>query len=153
MLATARHNRFRLHINVFLRQQCEGIPVADCEHTMSEDQMPNHPKDDTSTFPPLGRMLLWVDKPGGANKIFWALAALCFVLFLADFTYEKHSYFEMEHLPGFYGFFGFVSFTGLILVAKALREIIKRPENFYGDKAVDQEDYPASGLEKVDHDA
>jgi hypothetical protein len=39
-------------------------------------------------------------------------------------------------------------FTVLIFVAKFLRLIIKRPENYYGDKAIDQEDYPASQLEQ-----
>ena len=32
--------------------------------------------------------------------------------------------------------------------AKALRFIIKRPENYYGDKSVDSEDYPADQLEQ-----
>jgi len=107
---------------------------------------------DPKKLPALGRMLLWVDKPGSANKIFWALAVVCGLLFLADFTYEKHSYFDIEHLPGFYGIYGFVMFTGLILAAKGLRVLIKRNEDFYGDKAVDSEDYPEAGLEKVDHD-
>ena len=109
--------------------------------------------DDPKSFPALGRALLWVDKPGSVTKIFWALAIACIVVFLLDFTYEKHGHFDMENLPGFFAIYGFISFTGLILVAKALRVMIKRPEDFYGDKAIDQEEYPASGLEKVDHDA
>jgi len=39
-------------------------------------------------------------------------------------------------------------FTALILVAKALRLLIKRPENYYGDKAVDGEEYPTDQLEQ-----
>jgi hypothetical protein len=39
-------------------------------------------------------------------------------------------------------------FTALILVAKILRLIIKRPENYYGDKSIDQENYPANQLEQ-----
>ena len=108
---------------------------------------------DPAKLPALGRMLLWVDRPGSANKIFWALAVVCALLFLADFTYEKHGHFAVENLPGFFGVYGFVMFTGLILVAKALRVLIKRPENFYGDKAIDREEYPEAGLGKVDHDA
>ena len=108
---------------------------------------------DPAKLPALGRMLLWVDRPGSANKIFWALAVVCALLFLADFAYEKHGHFAVENLPGFFGVYGFVMFTGLILAAKALRVLIKRPEDFYGDKAIDREEYPDAGLDKVDHDA
>ncbi len=109
--------------------------------------------DDPKTFPALGRALLWVDKPGSVTKIFWALAVICLLLFLYDFTFEKHGKFDVENIPGFFGFYGFVSFTGLILLAKALRVLIKRPEDYYADKSIDTEDYPASGLERRDHDA
>ena len=102
----------------------------------------------TSKFSPLGKTLSWFTKTKHANKIFLGLALLCFVLFLADFTYNKHGHFHIEEIPGFYGAYGFFMFTALILVAKALRILIKRPENYYGDKAVDGEDYPADQLEQ-----
>jgi len=73
-------------------------------------------------------------------------------VFLLDFTYEKHGVFKITDFPGFYGIFGFVMFTGLILVAKMLRVLIKRPENFYGDKSIDTEDYPEDQLERAEHD-
>ncbi|MCB2136166.1 MAG: hypothetical protein KDE08_09530 [Rhodobacteraceae bacterium] len=97
--------------------------------------------------------MLWVDRPGSAEKIFYALAGLCGFLFLLDFTYEKHGHFDMEHLPGFYGIYGFVMFTALILAAKTLRIFIRRPEDYYGDKAIDSEAYPADQLDKRDHNA
>ena len=96
---------------------------------------------------------MWVDRPGSAMKIVWALAVACLLLFLADFTYEKHGYFDVENIPGFFAGYGFVMFTGLILAAKGLRVLIKRREDFYGDKAIDREDYPDAELGKVDHDA
>ena len=102
----------------------------------------------TRKFSPLGKTLSWFTKTKHANKIFLGLALLCFVLFLADFTYNKHGHFDIEEIPGFYGAYGFFMFTALILVAKALRLLIKRPENYYGDKAVDGEDYPADQLEQ-----
>lgn len=114
----------------------------------------NDPKNDNpADYPALGRLMTWVDRPGSANKIFWALAVACGLLFLADFTYEKHGHFEVEHYPGFFGIYGFVMFTALILAAKTLRYFIKRPEDYYGDKAIDREEYPADQLEKVDRDA
>ncbi len=110
-------------------------------------------KDNPANYPALGRMMLWVDKPGSANKIFWGLAVGCVLLFLADFTYKKYGNFNIETLPGFYGILGFVAFIVLILIAKTLRVLIKRPEDYYGDKAIDTEDYPEDQLDKVDHDA
>ena len=115
--------------------------------------MENKTPDNPDKFPPLGRALLWVDRPGNVDKIVYALAALCVVLFLADFAYHKHPHFAVESVPGFYGIYGFVMFTALILVAKTLRFFIKRPEDYYGDKAIDSEAYPEDQLEKVDHDA
>lgn len=104
--------------------------------------------EDTSGFPALGRAMLWVDKPGSANKIFWGLGALCAIVFVAGFMVDMHGHFAVENFGGFYAVYGFVMFTGLILVAKALRVIIKRPEDYYGDKAIDREDYPEDQLER-----
>ena len=109
--------------------------------------------DNPANYPILGRMMLWVDKPGSANKIFWGLAVICGLLFLADFTYDKYGHFPVELIPGFYGIYGFVTFTALILIAKVLRVFIKRPEDYYGDKAVDREDYPEDQLDKVENNA
>jgi hypothetical protein len=103
---------------------------------------------ETRKFSRLGKTLSWFTKTKNANKIFLGLALVCFVLFLADFTYNKHGHFHIEEIPGFYGAYGFFMFTALILVAKALRLLIKRPENYYGDKAIDGEDYPADQLEQ-----
>ena len=110
-------------------------------------------KDDPAKYPALGRWMTWVDKPGSDRKMFWALVAACVVVFLLDFTYKKYGHFGVEYIQGFYAVYGFVMFTGLIFAATALRMIIKRPENYYGDKAVDTEEYPEAELDKVDHDA
>jgi hypothetical protein len=112
--------------------------------------MAKHPIDNPDTYPLLGRWLGWVDRPTNANRIFWALGGLCALLFLADFTYVKHGHFDIENIPGFYGIFGFVMFTALILAAKTLRFFIKRPEDYYGDKAVDSETYPPDQLDQGD---
>lgn len=103
-------------------------------------------------LPALGKMLTWVDKPGSANKIFIALAALCAALLIGDFFIEKHEYVHAADMPGFYGIFGFVAFTCVIFGAKALRVIIKRDEGYYGDKSVDLEEYPTEGTQRINHD-
>lgn len=115
--------------------------------------MDNNQPDNPDSYPALGRAMLWVDKPGSATKIVTALAVVCVLLGLADFTYHKHVHFEIEEIPNFYGFYGFIMFSALILAAKVLRTIIKRPEDYYGDKAVDSETYPEDQLDKAQNDA
>ena len=114
--------------------------------------MDRKPADNPDSYPPLGRVLMWFTDPANANKIFGALAVICLMTFLADFTYKKYGHFSVEYIPGFYAAYGFVMFTALILVAKTLRIFIKRPEDFYGEKAIDCESYPEEELERVGHD-
>jgi hypothetical protein len=109
--------------------------------------MAQKPKDDPATYPALGRMLMWVDKSGSDKKIVWALVVACLFVFALDWTFEKHGHFDVENINGFFAFYGFVMFTGLIVVAKALRYFIKRPEDYYGDKAIDTEEYPEDQLD------
>jgi hypothetical protein len=115
--------------------------------------MNTQPSETDEDLPKLARLYSWVDRPGAPNRIFWGLAVFCLLLFLADFTYDKYGHFSVEKLPGFYGVFGFVMFTALIIAAKTLRIFIKRPEDYYGDKAIDAEEYPRDQLEVVDHNA
>jgi len=102
--------------------------------------------DDPDTYPALGRALLWVDKPGSVNKIFGALAVACAGLFIYGFTFPLTGIFIAERIPGFFAIYGFVMFTGLVLFAKLMRVFIKRPEDYYGNKAVDSEVYPPEEL-------
>lgn len=112
---------------------------------------PKTAPEDTSGYPFLGRLFHQVDQPGRPKQIFQGLAGLCVLLFGLDFTYDKYGHFAVEYLPGVYGAFGLVMFTVMIFVAKAVRSLLKRPEGYYGDKSVDNEDYPADQLEKVNH--
>ena len=73
----------------------------------------------------------WLDSPANVKKIVWALYALSAVLLLVDPLIHKHGPFEIEHLPGFYGIYGFVGCIFLVLTAKELRKILMRPEDYY----------------------
>ena len=103
---------------------------------------------ETKKYSSLGKILCWFTQTKNANKLFIGLGTLCLLLFLADFTYHKHGHFSIEEFAGFYGVYGFVMFTALILVAKALRLFIKRPEDYYGNKAIDTEEFPTDQLEQ-----
>ncbi len=109
-------------------------------------------KDDPDTYPALGRFFHRLAEPAGTKLVIRALMVGCAIAVLLDLTYEKHGYVDIEHYFGFYAAYGFVMFTGLILVAKALRWFIKRPEDYYAPNSIDTEEYPEAELDKVNHD-
>jgi hypothetical protein len=73
----------------------------------------------------------WLDERGNVDKIYYGLVIVCAALLLADFFYDKHAKFRLEDIFGFYGIFGFVACVGLVLAAKELRKLLKRPEDYY----------------------
>lgn len=74
-----------------------------------------------------------LDDPNNADKIYWLLITICAVLFVADLFYHKHPYFEVEGGFGFYGWFGFIACVGLVFVARQMRKLFKRNENYYDE--------------------
>ena len=110
-------------------------------------------KDDPDKFPPLGRKLLWLEKPGSVTKVVIALVLACALVVAADFFYTKHGHFAEEEVEGFFAMFGFVMFTLLVLAARGLRVLVGDREDYYGKKAVDQEEsYPEDQIEIKDYD-
>ena len=73
----------------------------------------------------------WLDEPRNVARLFWCLCAACGLLFIADAFYEKHPHFEAEGWFGFYGIFGFLACISLVVIAKILRRLVERPENYY----------------------
>ncbi len=73
----------------------------------------------------------WLDSPANIKLIVWALAIVCVLLFLADFFYHKHGHFDFEQWPGFYAWYGFLSYCTIVLTAKQIRKLIGRDESFY----------------------
>ena len=58
--------------------------------------------------------------------------ALVLVLIAESFV-DMHCEFSVEHFYGFYAVFGFISYVILIFVAKSLRKILMRKEDYYDD--------------------
>jgi len=73
----------------------------------------------------------WLDHPSNISIIVWILVAVCVLLFFSDAFYHKHSYFEIENMFGFYGVYGFFVCVALVLLAKLMRSVLMRPENYY----------------------
>jgi uncharacterized membrane protein len=73
----------------------------------------------------------WLDDSRNVDRIVWALYGICALLLVIDLLVPKHGPFQIEHLFGFYGFFGLIACVGLVLAAKMLRVILMRPEDYY----------------------
>lgn len=73
----------------------------------------------------------WLDDPHNVKKIVYTLYTVCALLLGADLLYDKHTYFGFENWFGFFGLFGFIACCCLVLVAKVVRKLLKRKEDYY----------------------
>lgn len=90
--------------------------------------------------------MLLTESDAVRKKLTWGLVAICAALAVFDLLYHRHGKFEIETLPAFYGIFGFLAFAFIIFATKVLKKLLGRPEDYYGEGAVDSEDYPARKL-------
>jgi uncharacterized membrane protein len=80
----------------------------------------------------------WLDIPKNVDKIWYALLALCAFTVLVDLFYHKHVEYAVEDLiPGMYGWFALASCLVLVLLAKVLRIVVRRKEDYYDEDGHD----------------
>ena len=53
------------------------------------------------------------------------------ILLAIDLIVHKHGHFPWEEVPEFFAVYGFIGCVSLIFVAKALRLLVKRKEDYY----------------------
>jgi hypothetical protein len=71
------------------------------------------------------------DKPRNVSRLLNVLYGICLLLFVLDFILHRHISHDWEGLTGFYAIFGFIACVSLVLIAKQLRRILKRGEDYY----------------------
>jgi hypothetical protein len=71
------------------------------------------------------------DNPRNVKRVIHALYAVCAISLLADFFVERHVDHPWEWLFGFYSLYGFVACVLLVLIAKELRKVLMRGEDYY----------------------
>ena len=86
-----------------------------------------------------GKKAPWLDKAMNIDRIWWALVCSTLVLCVAEFFYHKHTAFksgtlgaEIDQFWAFYAVFAFSSSVGLVFIAKFLRRMIMRSDDYYG---------------------
>lgn len=77
------------------------------------------------------REITFFDSPknrAGVRKYFY-IALL--ILLVIEFFTPKHGHFPWEEAYGFYAVYGFIGCVSLIFIAKGLRWLVKRKEDYY----------------------
>ena len=65
------------------------------------------------------------------KKVLHVLYGICAVLLVADVFIHRHVIHDWESVTGFYAFFGFIACVTLVLLAKELRKLVMRGEDYY----------------------
>jgi len=73
------------------------------------------------------------DKPENVRWLLKGFFVALGLVLIAEVFVDMHSEFEVAHFYGFYAVFGFISYVVLIFVARFLRKILMRKEDYYDD--------------------
>lgn len=83
---------------------------------------------------PMSKVLFgWTEHKKIGAILFWVLAALSLVLVVADLGIHRHDKIAFANSIGFYGLWGFLSFSFVVLMGWPLGKLLRRDENYYGD--------------------
>ena len=75
----------------------------------------------------------WLVRPGPISLLWAVFAAVLTALVLADLLVEHHPHFGLDGTFGFAAWYGFGTCVALVLFAKALGALLKRPDTYYDD--------------------
>lgn len=79
----------------------------------------------------------WLDDPGNVKKLWRGFIVVLALTVIAGFFVDLHPHFEVETWFGFYAGYGFLACLLMIIVAKALGLLLKRPDSHYAEDARD----------------
>lgn len=75
----------------------------------------------------------WLVRRGTIRMLWRGFAALLLGLVALDLVVEHHPLFGIDGTFGFGAWFGFLSCVALVIFAKALGGILKRPDTYYDE--------------------
>lgn len=73
---------------------------------------------------------IW-DNPENVKRLLRVFYLLCVILVLLDLVIHRHVAHPWERFFGFHAVYGFVACWSLVVVAKAMRKILMRGEDYY----------------------
>ena len=71
------------------------------------------------------------DDPRSVKKVLRVFYVICALLLLADVVVHRHVVHAWEGVWGFYAGYGFVACVLLVLIAKEMRKLLMRREDYY----------------------
>jgi len=77
----------------------------------------------------------WLTRPRTVRRLWQAFIAILALTVLAELAIDAHPHFAVERLFGFNALYGFLACAVLILLAKGIGLVVKRPETYYDDDA------------------
>jgi len=79
----------------------------------------------------------WLARPTTIRLLWWVFGAILALSVTAQLLFKVKGYFGVDDWLGFGAAYGFLACLAMVLVAKALGWLLKRPENYYQERQDD----------------
>ena len=76
----------------------------------------------------------WLVRPSTIRRLWQVFVVVLALTVIAQFFVPIHDYFVVDGWFGFYAIFGFFSCELMVLAAKVLGFVLKRPDTYYDDE-------------------
>jgi hypothetical protein len=73
----------------------------------------------------------WLVRPSSIRLLWWVFAVVLALSVVAQLIFKVKGYFGVDGWLGFGAVYGFLACLAMVLVAKALGWVLKRPETYY----------------------
>ena len=79
----------------------------------------------------------WLARPSTIRLLWWVFGAILALSVAAQLVFKVKGYFGVDDWLGFGAVYGFLACLAMVLVAKALGWVLKRPADYYREQSDD----------------
>jgi len=76
----------------------------------------------------------WLARPGTIRLLWWVFSTVLAISVAAQLVFKVKGYFGVDSWFGFGAIYGFLACLAMVLVAKALGWVLKRPADYYHEQ-------------------
>lgn len=73
----------------------------------------------------------WLVRPKTIRLLWWLFGVILALTVAGQYFIHFHAYFEVDGWFGFYAAYGFATCVGMVVLAKLLGFVLKRPDDYY----------------------